>query len=678
MYRTFISELGLSWIDSPQTSLGDLNRLDLCPTDEPCISVKLAFPHAHSLIQRGVDVLLIPTVISLSETGYVCPKLMGLPAMLRAGLRFEPNRILSPIIDMKDDPNGWQETWVKAGASLGIKDRGRVLGALKRGIAAWREAQEHAWSGKAPAKWDTGVMGHAYVLNDLLGLKVLDAAKTYGSVVTPERVPLPEACSALRSIPDGEKMWTVEGQILGATLHLIRTGKVSRVIFVSAFSCGPASIIESFVAEEASRYGMPLLSLTVDEHTGDAGLVTRVEAFLDSVQRTRVKKRAEERSDFVHDSSGRSATGRGSPGPLGLVDMGTLGIPIASLLQSVNVEIALPPVLSDDVVDLGKQIAPEFICYPMVTLLGQMRVMAEKGIGRILMVQGKGRCRLGWYAQVMESILQRNGYDVRVIAFDSPFPWKEKGKEFTERGRELGGRYGPGSLLKAAGLALTKLAAIDRAADILREMRAREIRRGQSEILYDRFLKEIEASSSISSCVRAFREFTKDLKDISLSKVEPLRVALVGEIYVLNEPFVNKNVERLLGSLDHRVRVYRSLDVTGWITGHLIRTPGGMKVYRDVTEAASRYLGVNVGGHGQESVGEVVLAGKRDFDGAIHLFPFTCMPEIIAQSILMRVSSDLDFPVMSLMISEQTAQAGFITRLEAFCDLLAGRRQVRG
>ncbi len=602
---------------------------------------------------------------------------MGLPSMLRAGLRLEPDRILSPIIDMKDDPKGWQETWVRAGASLGVKDRGKALSALERGIAAWRRTQEHAWSKTTPAKWDTGVMGHAYVLNDLLGLKVLDAAKTYGSLVTPDMVPLPDACNALRSIPDSEKMWTVEGQILGATLHLIRTGKVNRMIFVSTFSCGPASIVENFVAEEASRYGMPLLSLTVDEHTGDAGLVTRVEAFLDSVQRTGTKKKARERSSSVASPSGRSANGRGSPDPLGLVDMGNLGIPIASLLQGVDVEIALPPALSDEVVDLGKQIAPEFICYPMVTLLGQIRVMAEKGIRRILMVQGKGRCRLGWYAQAMESILQRNGYDIRIVAFDSPFPWKEKGKEFMERGRELGGRYGPGSLLKAAGLALTKLAAIDRAADILREMRAREMRRGESEILHDRFLKEIELASSVSSCVRALKRFTKDLKDIPLVEVAPLRVALVGEIYVLNEPFVNKSVEKLLGSLEHRVRVYRSLDVTGWVTSHLIKTPGGARVYRTVTEAASRYLGVNVGGHGQESVGEVVLARRRSFDGAIHLFPFTCMPEIIAQSILMRVSSDLDFPVMSLMISEQTARAGFITRLEAFCDLLAGRRQAR-
>ena len=83
---------------------------------------------------------------------------------------------------------------------------------------------------------------------------------------------------------------------------------------------------------------------------------------------------------------------------------------------------------------------------------------------------------------------------------------------------------------------------------------------------------------------------------------------------------------------------------------------------------------MDVGGHGQESVGEAVRAGMCGMDGAVHLFPFTCMPEIIAQSILVKVSDDLDIPVLSMMISEQTGVAGLRTRLEAFCDFLAGRR----
>ncbi len=131
----------------------------------------------------------------------------------------------------------------------------------------------------------------------------------------------------------------------------------------------------------------------------------------------------------------------------------------------------------------------------------------------------------------------------------------------------------------------------------------------------------------------------------------------------------------MLGSLEQRVRVYRTLDVTSWVNYHLFKLPTAVRQYAKVVRSAAPYLPVNVGGHGQESVGETVLAKAHGMDGVIHLFPFTCMPEIIAQNILVKVSRDLDIPVLSLMISEQTGVAGLETRFEAFCDLLEGRRR---
>jgi predicted nucleotide-binding protein (sugar kinase/HSP70/actin superfamily) len=158
---------------------------------------------------------------------------------------------------------------------------------------------------------------------------------------------------------------------------------------------------------------------------------------------------------------------------------------------------------------------------------------------------------------------------------------------------------------------------------------------------------------------------------------DPLHVGLIGEIYVVNEPFVNKEVEKTLGSLEKRVRVHRKLDLSNWVSYHLFKTPGAVKDYKAVAAMAESYLPVAVGGHGQESVGEAVMAKKHGYDGVLHLFPFTCMPEIIAQNVLVKISRDLDLPVLSLMMSEQTGLAGLTTRLEAFCDLLEGRRKGR-
>lgn len=763
LYRAFLNELGIRWTESPYTSESDLERLDLCPTDEPCIAVKAAFVHVEGLLRKGCRKLFVPTIISLSGTSYCCPKMMGLPAMLKAAFGVPDRAFISPVIDMRDDPKGWPSTWMSAARRLGVFDEAKAKRALQEALRVWREHEADCVragsfvQGLAPGAvrkppegaqgertggldWPaqrtgsvTGVMGHSYILRDIFGSRLLERVSEYGPVITAENVSKEEAERALEGIFEAEKLWTIEGHILGAALHLMRSGKADRLIFVSAFSCGPASIIENYVAKEAGARGVPLLNLAIDEHSGEAGLLTRLEAFMDSTRPpargdhgplvTR-EEAAELKADALRithppavqpeGTVGNAARGEeclekdraGLPGslpgtdvageggarvdsrpafqgvcrkrdrgPIGLVDMGHLRYALRSLFSEMGCETVMPPPLSEDIVRLGKEIAPEFICYPMVTLIGQMRKHAEDGVRNIVMVQGKGKCRLGWYAQVMEEILRKNGYGVRVLSVDSPLPLSRKWGPFVESYKVLSGGAPFTKGLKALRMALRKIAASDRAVDVLREVRAYEAERGKGDRRFAQFLQELDGARTPKAVKAVFREYCRDMQRIPRIKVDPLRVAIVGEVYVVNEPFVNKDAERILGSLEQRVRVYRTLDVSSWVDYHIFRLPRAVRHYNTVVKSAEAYLPVNVGGHGQESVGETVLAGKSGMDGVIHLFPFTCMPEIIAQNILVKVSRDLDIPVLSLMISEQTGVAGLETRFEAFCDLLEGRRK---
>jgi len=689
LYRTFLSNLGFEVIESPKASIKDPDLLSLCPTDEPCVSVKSAFYHAQRLLERGADFVLVPAVVSLTEKGYCCPKMIGLPSMLRAGLGAERERVISPVIDVKDDPSGWPTSWVSEARRLGAKDPGQALRALRAGLEALRDEEERAVkSDLCPAEERrtpvTGVVGHAYVLEDVFGSRILEVTGDYGEVVTAEMVPPEDVRRQLATVRDGELIWSIEGRILGASLHLIRNRLVDRLVFAYAFSCGPASIIETYISTEAEMHGIPLLNLAVDEHSGEVGLITRLEAFLDL---SRPKRQGGAHTSLPSGSKVAQRGGavqRGRPGfaareerLVGLVSMGNLEIPVRALLSGLGVETVLPPPLTDEIVSLGKDIAPEFICYPMVTLIGQMRYHAERGLRKVLMVQGKGRCRLGWYAQVMEEILRRQGYDLRVVAVDSPFPLRTKGRALAESGRELGARLGILSTTRAAALAVAKLQALDRAAALLREVRAVEDERGAGDRRFRSFLGEVETSSTLRALAKAHRDYKADMRSIPRVECDPLDIAVVGEIYVVNEPFVNKDVERMLGSMERRVRVHRSLDVSSWVSYHLFKTPKAVREHLLTTGFAEPYLPVAVGGHGQESVGEAVLGRRRGYDGILHLFPFTCMPEIIAQNILVRVSKDLDIPVLSIMVSEQTGTAGLVTRLEAFCDLLYSRKVAR-
>ena len=78
-----------------------------------------------------------------------------------------------------------------------------------------------------------------------------------------------------------------------------------------------------------------------------------------------------------------------------------------------------------------------------------------------------------------------------------------------------------------------------------------------------------------------------------------------------------------------------------------------------------------------ESIGDVVDAARKNIDGVVHIGPFTCNPEIVSQCILPHVSRNENIPVISLIIDEHHGKAGFITRLEAFADLMQRRKRIK-
>jgi len=136
------------------------------------------------------------------------------------------------------------------------------------------------------------------------------------------------------------------------------------------------------------------------------------------------------------------------------------------------------------------------------------------------------------------------------------------------------------------------------------------------------------------------------------------------------EPFSSFDIERELGKLGVEVR--RATFISGWTKFSLFLNPFGINEKSRIHKAAYPYLKRDIGGDGWESVGEKVLHAK-EYDGLIHLAPFTCMPEIIAENIM--PSTKEQMPVLTILCDEQIAKAGVLTRLEAFVDLLERKRR---
>jgi len=689
----FLRTLGAEVVVSPPADALTVAAMNCCPTDEPCVSVKLYFAHTKRLVDAGVDYLFIPVLSSIEKDNYCCPKLIGAAAMIRNGLGLNEEQVLAPEWNEREKPGVWRRNLLAIASRLGA---GPELGeaAIQAGWAEQVASEKLALKGLTlpevfhqlygvekprrqlfdPAAQYNGeqviaVLGHPYVVYDMVGHHVVDRLREYGRVITAEMVPAEDCRQEVATLYEGTRMWAYEARILGAGFSLLRKGVINKLVLVEAFECGPASVIEPFLEEEAAKLGIPFLLLTVDEHTGEAGLVTRLEAFIDTS--TNLKNNpSKEKDSFSIPAARKEKIKIGAPG------MGLLDIALETVLNECKVEMIPTPSVTKRTVELGKEVAPEFICYPLVTTLGQIREVLEQGANTIVMVGGKGRCRFGWYAQLQELLLKRLGFDFHFVIIDSPLPLRECWPSFWQALRKATNNAPLWRIARGMYLGYHKMAALDQAEKLVRRKRAYESKRGEADKLWRDFVDRIKKAASVRETARIFNAFQEELAAIPEMAIRPLRVKIIGEIYTVLESFVNQEIERFLASRQElRVEVVRELSATQWFDLHVLRRRREVNRYEAVIAAAAPYLNVCVGGHGQESVGEAVLAVREGYDGVIHLLPFTCMPEIVAQNILVPLSEKLDLPFLSLVINEKTDTVGWETRLEAFLEVLAERRE---
>ena len=171
--------------------------------------------------------------------------------------------------------------------------------------------------------------------------------------------------------------------------------------------------------------------------------------------------------------------------------------------------------------------------------------------------------------------------------------------------------------------------------------------------------------------IREAREAAlQQLKNVDQNEeAVPLKVGIIGEIYVQLEPFANFYVEETLGHMGAAVR--RSIYLTNFTRHDVLSTKGDMRSRK----LAEPYMPLRIGGHGQNSIGDVIRYSRLGYDGVVQLAPFSCIPEIVAKSMMPYLSNQYGIPVLTLFIDEQTGQTGVQTRLEAFVDLMDQNRE---
>jgi predicted nucleotide-binding protein (sugar kinase/HSP70/actin superfamily) len=351
--------------------------------------------------------------------------------------------------------------------------------------------------------------------------------------------------------------------------------------------------------------------------------------------------------------------------------LGNTYITVKSIFDDLGIDYVIPPFNNKKALELGTRYVSEMVCLPLKINIGNYIQAYEMGADTILMAGGCGPCRFGYYSQLHREILRDAGYDMEIITLEAV--------------------YGVKDLLGRVKRLIPDNGALAKLPWVIRQAVKVAKRTDELELLTFRLRPREQESGSVDGIYRGFRENTlktcgtKDILKLldetkdSLNSValrpgaKPLKVGIVGEIYTGIEQFASFEIQEKLGRMG--VEADRKVTVSNWIIEHMLKK--GLHLPRDLSyaEAAKPWLGTMIGGHAQETVGNTVLYAQKGYDGVIQIFPFSCMPEIVAESLLPYIEQDLGIPVLTLIIDEMTGEAGYMTRVEAFIDMLEKRRE---
>lgn len=306
LWKTFLEELGAEVVVSGNTNKKIMDDgVGKC-VDEACLPVKVYHGHVMDLKDR-VDCLFIPRHTSISRNEYVCPKFGGLPDMVRNTLTGLP-----PIIDVEVNLRKSRANAMKAAMEAGsffTGDAGKIKIAYRKAMAAYKnyrvKIKRGAFPGEVPgclgkgpgtggtADYDAGsnhlkiaVIGHSYNLYDdyvNMGI-VLKLRKSGVNIITIDMIDddvIREKSNLLNKKP----FWYFGTRALGSIYHLLGMDDLDGIIYIMSFGCG----IDSFICDLAERKtrrekNIPYMVLTIDEHSGEAGINTRLEAFTDMIR----------------------------------------------------------------------------------------------------------------------------------------------------------------------------------------------------------------------------------------------------------------------------------------------------------------------------------------------------------------------------------------------------------
>lgn len=282
-------------------------------------------------------------------------------------------------------------------------------------------------------------------------------------------------------------------------------------------------------------------------------------------------------------------------------------------------QVVTPSKITQVSMEEGAKYMNELMCLPAKVTLGGFIEACRSGITNCLMFDSCGQCRLKCYWILQEQVLRRLGYQAKV------FPVRL-------------GLFTPNDICR------------------------------------------IDPSVSLWRAWQAFIHILKIIHAYDMGQVKPPdrskpQIGLVGEIYTLLESAVNRRLIEKLEKLG--AQVYQPLTLSYFVFKKLRWKNSSVNndVHHQAAMLARRYFPQKIGGHGNDAILHTLYYALNKFDGVIHVLPFPCAPEATVASVLEYIGHDYGLPVMRLIFDLQSGEGGLDTRLEAFVDMIKGKRE---
>ena len=317
----FFKALDFKIIYSDPTTKKTLSEGSSLVVTETCLPVKVYVGHVLNLLEKGVKNIFVPSIQSIAPKIYNCSKIRGLPDLIRNVVKGD-YKIIEATLD-KSEEIGLFDFLKQCVKPFGIKNEKKIEEAMRKAFIhhnnfrvmlqhhlSYDKALKYAGEGKVVINQEfkekdikVALIAHGYNIYDKrVCMDVFKKLDNLGvEVVSAYNLTDDQLREGLDAI-NVDLYWANQLEMSGAAGYFLRSQDIDGIITITAFGCGPDSLMIEDIKRKSKNFNKPLLNLTIDEHTGEAGFVTRIEAFCDMLYRKkRANKKDEEAINFVDD-----------------------------------------------------------------------------------------------------------------------------------------------------------------------------------------------------------------------------------------------------------------------------------------------------------------------------------------------------------------------------------------